>query len=57
MEHAAQREGANSGTLAVRGSRFHEVMRQWEEIEFTFGLYMRTFFCDPTGLFFSMLEM
>jgi hypothetical protein len=127
MEAAAQREGANSGTLAVRGSRFHEVMRQWEEIdesdpvrdngfrdqaswnallhrelvkkeltiepfplgevqfpgyldpmyqsyskaalthnilpdtrekiEFTFGLYMRTFFCDPTGLFFSMIEM
>ncbi len=28
-----------------------------EKIEFTFGLYMRTFFCDPTGLFFSMLEM
>ncbi len=26
------------------------------KIEFTFGLYMRTFFCDPTGLFFSMLE-
>ncbi len=24
--------------------------------EFTFGLYMRTFFHDPTGLFFSMLE-
>jgi hypothetical protein len=28
-----------------------------EKIEFTFGLYMRTFFCDPTGLFFSMIEM
>jgi hypothetical protein len=28
-----------------------------EKFEFTFGLYMRTFFCDPTGLFFSMLEM
>ena len=28
-----------------------------EKIEFTFGLYMRTFYCDPTGLFFSMLEM
>jgi hypothetical protein len=27
------------------------------KVEFTFGLYMRTFFCDPTGLFFSMLEM
>jgi hypothetical protein len=26
------------------------------KIQFTFGLYMRTFFCDPTGLFFSMLE-
>ncbi len=28
-----------------------------EKIEFTFGLYMRTFYCDPTGLFSSMLEM
>ena len=126
LAEAAHREGANSGTLAVRGSRFHEVMRQWEaidesdplresgfrdqaswnallhrelakkelavepfppgevqfpgyldpmyqsyskaalthnilpdtreKIEFTFGLYMRTFFCDPTGLFFSMIE-
>lgn len=131
---AATREGANSGTIAVRGSLFLEVMRRWREIdtrepvrqngfrdqaswnallqrhttagghpgvngmwhaesfplgevqfpgyldpayqsyskaaithnilpdtrektEFTFGLYMRTFFCDPTGLFFSMLEM
>lgn len=27
------------------------------KVEFSFGLYMRTFFCDPTGLFFSMLEM
>ena len=27
-----------------------------EKVEFTFGLYMRTFFCDPTGVFFSMLE-
>lgn len=130
-------EGANSGTLAVRGAVFHEVMEAWrdideseplrasgfrdqaswnallqrhadrleagvpnhssrrwkaipfpagevqfpgyldphytsysraalthnilpdtlEKIQFTFGLYMRTFYCDPTGLFFSMLEM
>lgn len=144
MTAAAAREGANSGTLAVRASLFHEVMAEWqavdesdpvresgfrdqaswnallqrkgkgfrsqgaetrgaaggnedgkwrvepfprgevqfpgyldphysnytkaalthnilpdtkEKIEFTFGLYMRTFFCDPTGLFFSMLEM
>jgi hypothetical protein len=28
-----------------------------EKVEFTFGLYMRTFFCDPTGLFFNLLEM
>ena len=28
-----------------------------EKVEFTFGLYMRTFFCDPTGVFFSMLEV
>ena len=28
-----------------------------EKVEFTFGLYMRTFYCDPTGLFFSMLEI
>lgn len=28
-----------------------------EKIEFTFGLYMRTFYRDPTGLFFSLLEM
>jgi hypothetical protein len=28
-----------------------------QKIEFTFGLYMRTFFCDPTGLFLSVLEM
>jgi hypothetical protein len=27
------------------------------KVEFTFGLYMRTFFCDPTGLFFNLLEM
>jgi hypothetical protein len=27
------------------------------KIEFTFGLYMRTFFSDPSGLLFSMLEM
>lgn len=136
LAFAATRDGVNSGTLAIRGNRFHEVMRLWEEIdesetvretrfrdqaswnalllrleelakattttaenplvieefpvgevqfpgyldpsyqsyskaalthnimpdtkekiEFTFGLYMRTFFCDPTGLFFSMLEM
>ena len=144
---AAEYEGANSGTLAVRGTIFHEVMETWQEIdereperdsgfrdqaswnalllrsavrhdgskgietmqhgadstdgsakwraeafpvgeiqfpgyldphytsytkaaithnilpdtkekiEFTFGLYMRTFYCDPTGLFFSMLEI
>lgn len=150
MSAAAGREGANSGTLAVRGAVFHEVMAEWQridegeplrdsgfrdqaswnalllrsrgaevgecggaevagvegsglaapsalpwraepfppgevmfpgyldphfsqyrnaalthnilpdteqKIEFTFGLYMRTFFCDPSGLFFSMLEM
>ena len=128
MALAAKRDGANSGTIAVRGGKFHEVMERWrdidesemvrdsgfrdqaswnglllryaqepatwgaepfpvgevqfpgyldphyssytkaalthnimpdtlEKIEFTFGLYMRTFFCDPTGLFFSMLEM
>ena len=148
MARAATREGANSGTLAVKASLFHEVMNEWrdidesemtrgdgfrdqaswnalllrrsfqfsvggfqreeqaesspdrsaerrwraepfpagevmfpgyldprymdysraalthnilpdtkEKVEFTFGLYMRTFFCDPTGLFFSMLEM
>lgn len=28
-----------------------------DKIEFTFGLYMRTFFCDPSGLFLSFLEM
>jgi hypothetical protein len=28
-----------------------------EKVEFTFGLYMRTFFCDPSGLFFNLLEM
>ncbi len=27
-----------------------------EKVEFTFGLYMRTFFCDPAGLFFNLLE-
>ena len=27
------------------------------KIDFTFGLYMRTFYCDPTGLFFNILEM
>jgi hypothetical protein len=141
MATAGQRDGANSGTLAVRGAIFHEVMEAWqdidegepvrgsgfrdqaswnacllrrsgqgsggrvqegltetsprwraepfpagevqfpgyldphytsytkaavthnilpdtkEKIEFTFGLYMRTFYCDPTGLFFSMLEI
>jgi hypothetical protein len=128
MGRAARQDGANSGTIAVRGSRFHQVMRRWEaideseprrasgfrdqaswnalllreqeeadglkvepfplgevqfpgyldphyqsyskaalthnilpdtkeKIEFTFGLYMRTFYCDPTGLFFALLEM
>ena len=137
MALAAKRDGANSGTLAVRGSIFHELMEEWqrideeepvrdsgfrnqaswnalllrrggevgsagasphlvswkaepfrpgevqfpgyldphytsyskaalthnilpdtkEKVEFTFGLYMRTFYCDPTGLFFSMLEI
>jgi hypothetical protein len=27
------------------------------KIEFTFGLYMRTFFSDPSGILFSLLEM
>jgi hypothetical protein len=141
MVQACRRDGVNSGTIAVRGCHFHEVMRRWEaidesepvrdsgfrdqaswnalllreaergetgapgpagraalpalkvepfpvgevqfpgyldpayqsyskaalthnilpdtkeKIEFTFGLYMRTFYCDPSGLFFSMLEM
>lgn len=144
MVGAAGQEGFNSGTLAVRGSRFREVMEAWraidesppvrellcrdqaswnacvlrgsgqsteplekspfggflppaypwslspfpageiqfpgwldpqfsnyrnaalthnilpnsqQKIEFTFGLYMRTFFCDPSGLFLSILEM
>lgn len=158
MTQAAQRDGINSGTLAVRAAVFHEVMREWgrldaqkplretgfhdqaswnklvlncemdggagivpagnqgaaemktgpanaggtpapssypwraeafpageimfpcfldphyatytkaalthnlttdtlEKVEFTFGLYMRTFFCDPQGLFFNLLEM
>lgn len=26
-------DGVNSGTFAVRGSRFHEVMREWERID------------------------
>lgn len=26
-------DGVNSGTLAVRGSKFHEVMRTWEQID------------------------
>ncbi len=34
----------------------HNIMADTlEKIQFTFGLYMRTFYCDPTGLFFSML--
>lgn len=143
MDPAAKRDGANSGTLAVRAEIFHDVVKKWaqidesnplrpsgfrdqaswnkllltcgaeggevgggglsgggsalggwrtepfpggevqfpcyldphyanyskaaithnvaantkEKVEFTFGLYMRTFFCDPTGVFFSMLEM
>ena len=28
-----------------------------EKIRLTYGLYMQTFFCDESGLFFSMLEM
>ena len=28
-----------------------------EKVEFAFGLYMRTFFCDPAGLFFNLIEM
>ncbi len=36
----------------------HNIMPDTKEkVEFTFGLYMRTFYCDPTGLFFSILEM
>jgi hypothetical protein len=130
MTAAKTRTAVNSGTWAVRGDVYHEVMQKWREIdeserqrpsgfwdqaswntllmrhgseegspgqwrvepfarreiqfpmyldldfrnyrdaaithncglnslgkaEFTFGLYMRTFFFDPTGLFFSMLE-
>jgi len=26
-------DGVNSGTIAVRGSKFHEVMREWERID------------------------
>lgn len=33
MARAAQRDGVNSGTLAVRASIFHEVMREWERID------------------------
>lgn len=33
MALAAQREGANSGTLAVRAGIFHEVMREWGRID------------------------
>lgn len=144
MAFASSRNGINSGSLAVRASLFHEVMREWgrldaekplrnsgfhdqaswnklvlnsetegtglrpvtgpppapisrypwraeafpageiqfpcfldphyssytkaalthnlttdtlEKVEFTFGLYMRTFYCDPTGVFFNLLEM
>jgi len=28
-----------------------------DKIRFTFGLYMNTFFCDPTALFFNFLEI
>ena len=28
-----------------------------DKIRFTFGLYMNTFFCDPSALFFNFLEM
>jgi len=28
-----------------------------DKIRFTFGLYMGTFFCDPSALFFNFLEM
>jgi hypothetical protein len=129
MNVAGGREGVNSGTLAVRGSQYREVMEAWREIDesnprrstgfrdqaswnallqrhsftetprwraepfpdgeiqfpgyldpdytsyrraalthnilpdsrqkaqFTFGLYMQTFYFDPTGLFLSMLEV
>lgn len=30
---APKREGANSGTLAVRGVLFHDVMRAWAEVD------------------------
>lgn len=33
MAVAASRDGANSGTLAVRGSIFHEVMEEWQAID------------------------
>jgi len=28
-----------------------------EKIRFTFGLYMSTFMCDPSALFFNFIEM
>ena len=33
MTAASRREGVNSGTLAVRGSRFREVMQRWRGID------------------------
>lgn len=33
MAGAARRDGVNSGTLAVRASLFHDVMREWERID------------------------
>ena len=116
-------DGVNSGTLAVRGSRYREVMREWERIDssettrprtcsdqaswnrllldtplkirpfperevqfpmyldplfpayskaalahnfggnmvekvqFTFGLYMQNFYCDPSALFLQFLDV
>ncbi|MDB6136647.1 MAG: hypothetical protein JWM59_4890 [Verrucomicrobiales bacterium] len=118
-----RRDGINSGTWAVRGSKFHEVMRQWaridsslalrgrrasdqpawnrllldtdlrvesfpdgeiqfpmfqhprfpayhkaalthnlggtltEKVHFTFGLYMQSFYCDPSALFLQFLDV
>ena len=33
MARAAQRDGVNSGTLAIRAEIFHDVMREWERID------------------------
>ena len=47
---AAKRDGANSGTLAVRGSIFLEVMEEWQQIDETEPVRTRGFGIRRAGM-------